>query len=340
MSHSDADPALVFGTLNAYQQSAALRGAIDLDLFTAIGSSSATAEEIAQRCRASGRGIRILCDFLVVHKFLTKSSDRYQLSATAAEFLDKKSPRYMGSIAQFMHSPPMLAAFRDVAQLARQGTTMLDAEGTVSHEFDGWVDFAQSMAPIMMPAAKFIAAHIADSTHQHPDTQPLRVLDIAAGHGMFGICVARRTPNATIVAMDWPAVLEVAQRNADRWGVANRYQTLPGDAMQTDLGGNYDWILITNFLHHFDEATCGRLLQRCRQALKPSGRLLTLEFVPNADRVTPPMPATFSMTMLATTPAGDAYTFEDYERMLLASGFRSNRMLDVPNSTQRLLISC
>lgn len=63
------------------------------------------------------------------------------------------------------------------------------------------------------------------------------------------------------------------------------------------------------------------LLRRVRAALAPSGRAVTLEFVPNEDRVTPPVAATFSVVMLGSTPHGDAYTFAEYERMSANSGF-------------------
>ncbi len=59
---------------------------------------------------------------------------------------------------------------------------------------------------------------------------PLKVLDIAAGHGVFGISIATRHPRAEIVSLDWPAVLDVASQNAREAGVADRLSLLPGDA--------------------------------------------------------------------------------------------------------------
>ena len=147
------------------------------------------------------------------------------------------------------------------------------------------------------------------------------MLDIAAGHGLFGIEVAKQSPQARIVAVDWAQALEVAKRNAENAGVANRYQTLPGSAFDVEFGGPYDIVLLTNFLHHFDAPTCVRLLKKVHAATKRGGRVATLEFVPNADRVSPPMAAAFSLTMLATTASGDAYTFRELESMYREAGF-------------------
>ena len=113
---SDApNPVLIFQALNAFQLSAVLRGAIELDLFTAVAAGYRSAAELAQACDADGRAIRIICDFLTVHGFLIKRDDHYQLSPTSAVFLDKKSPRYLGATAKFINSPHLLQAFDDVA---------------------------------------------------------------------------------------------------------------------------------------------------------------------------------------------------------------------------------
>jgi hypothetical protein len=66
---------------------------------------------------------------------------------------------------------------------------------------------------------------------------------------------------------------------------------------------------------------------------------MTLEFVPNEDRVSPPIPAAFSMMMLSGTPGGDAYTFAELERMFKNAGFAQSELHQLPASPQQLLIS-
>ena len=149
----------------------------------------------------------------------------------------------------------------------------------------------------------------------------MRVLDIAAGHGAFGIVIAQKNPSAEVVALDWAPVLAVATENAKAMGVAARFRTLAGDALTVDYGTGFDVVLLTNFLHHFDRSTCVGLLRKAAGALKPGGRVVVLEFVPNEDRISPPLAAAFSLTMLAGTPAGDAYTFAEHTSMLAEAGF-------------------
>ena len=102
------------------------------------------------------------------------------------------------------------------------------------------------MMPMMMPPAQAIAEILG------PASGPIKVLDIAAGHGIFGIVVAQKNPQAEIVASDWAGVLRVATENAGKMGVAARHKALPGDAFKVDWGTGYDVALMTNFLHHFD----------------------------------------------------------------------------------------
>jgi ubiquinone/menaquinone biosynthesis C-methylase UbiE len=152
------------------------------------------------------------------------------------------------------------------------------------------------------------------------------VLDVAAGHGMFGLAFAEAYPRAEVTALDWPAVLVVAREHARAAGVDGRFHTLAGSAFETPLGGPYDLVLLPNFLHHFDPATCEGLLVTVGRALAPGGRVVTVEFVPDEGRVTPPHAAMFGLVMLCTTPAGDAYTFAELDAMFRRAGFARSRL--------------
>jgi 2-polyprenyl-3-methyl-5-hydroxy-6-metoxy-1,4-benzoquinol methylase len=308
-------PDLFFDTTQAYQRTAALRAAIDLNLFTAIGDGATTVPAIAAQCQASERGTRILCDYLTIVGFLTKAADGYRLTPDTALFLSKRSPAYMGGTIEFLGSPEVVRHFDDLAATVRRGS-IAKSDSTVSDENPVWETFARAMMPMMMPPAQAIAEILNVAA-----AGPINVLDIAAGHGIFGIVIAQRNPQATVTASDWAGVLRVATENAAQMGVAARHRTLAGDAFTADWGTGYDLALMTNFLHHFDIPTCTTLLKKVAASLNPGGRVAVLEFVPNADRISPPMAASFAMQMLGGTPSGDAYTLTELTSMLKAAGF-------------------
>ncbi|HLV93927.1 MAG TPA: class I SAM-dependent methyltransferase [Candidatus Acidoferrales bacterium] len=326
-------PTVVFENLQAFQRTAALKAAIELDVFRAVGQGPGDVASIARHARASERGTRILCDYLVVIGLLQKVDGRYQHTPSSAAFLDPTSPSCLASMAQFLSNPEMRKPYEHLSDIVRNGRTVLPGEGSVEPENPIWVLFAQSMAPMMAPLAGPLGKVVLDGR-----TGAMKVLDIAAGHGLFGIEVAKQNPQAHVTGLDWAPVLRVALENARKAGVQDRYDMLPGSAFDVDFGGPYDAVLLTNFLHHFDVETCVGLLKKVRSSIKPGGCAATLEFVPNEDRVSPPMPASFSMTMLATTVAGDAYTFRELADMYAQAGFKKVTPHPIPMSPHTVVM--
>ena len=317
--------------LCAFQLTQALKGAIELDVFTHIAAGAATAEAIAERAGASERGIRILCDYLTVRGFLGKAQGRYTCSPTAAVFLDRRSPSYIGSIANFLAHERVVKTYRDLAGAVRKGGTV--ATSTVSPNDPVWVEFARSMAPFLGMVAGLLAPIVATPG------QPQKVLDVAAGHGLFGLRVAQANPWATVYGTDWEEVLKVAVENASMLGVADRYHTIPGSMFEIELGTGYDLVLVPNFLHHFDKTTNTALLAKLRRAMTSGGTIAIVEFVPNEDRVSPPIAASFSLQMLGATEGGEAYTFRDLDAMLAAAGFSNRRAQPLGPTPQTLVLA-
>jgi ubiquinone/menaquinone biosynthesis C-methylase UbiE len=327
---SQLNPGRIHQALTSYQLAMALKGAIELELFTHIAAGATTAAAIAPLCQGKEKGVRVLCDYLTVHGFLTKSNASYGLAPDTAALLDKNSPAYMGSVADFFTHPAMVNKYRDVAALVRNGGA---TDHTLAPNDNIWVEFARYMAPMFALTASIAAPHVTTPG------QPARVLDIAAGHGLFGIHVALHNHAAEITFQDWDNVLDIARANAAEMGITGRFRTIPGSAFEVDLGTGYDLALLPNFLHHFDFTTNVTLLKKVRAALKPGGLVAVIEFVPNEDRVSPPDGALFAMRMLGTTPSGDAYTYAEIDRMLRDAGFGSSEPRSLAPAHQQLILA-
>jgi cyclopropane fatty-acyl-phospholipid synthase-like methyltransferase len=330
----EVTPDLFWETMVAFQRSAALKTAIDLEIFTKIGEGNSTAAEIASAAGAAERGVRILCDSLTVMGFLTKSGNSYALTDASAAFLDKKSQMYIGSAVNFILSPQQRRGFDDLTNAVKNGGSSVTGDASMDPESEMWVEFARSMAPLMFPTAQAVAEHVGFDIDRE-----LKVLVVAAGHGIYGIMVGKRYPNAQIYGADWNNVLTVAKENAEKFGVAGRYHTIGGDAFESDFGTGYDVILVPNFLHHFDVPTCERFIRKLDASLAEGGKIMTVEFVPNDDRVSPPPSAMFSIVMLAATPGGDAYTYPELKQMFENSGFANNEIIELHPMPQHLIVS-
>ena len=265
-------------------------------------------------------------------QLLAKSDGRYRLTPESELFLSRKSPAYVGGMAEFLAGDHLREAFRGFTESVRKGGTAMPAQGSMTPEHPMWEEFARGMAALQGPAAEAVARMVGAA-----EMETCKVLDIAASHGVFGITLARHNPRAQIYAADWANVLPFARENARAAGVADRFHEIPGDAFEVDFGQGYDLVLLMNFFHHFDRPTCERLMRKVHAALGEGGRAVTQEFVPNEDRVSPPAAATFPVVMLGTTEAGDAYTFSEFERMFANAGFSRSELREAPPPGQFII---
>jgi 2-polyprenyl-3-methyl-5-hydroxy-6-metoxy-1,4-benzoquinol methylase len=328
MAETSPDPFM--DAVIAYQHTAAIKAALELDLFTAIAKGNNTAESLARTSGAAVRGVRILCDCLAARGHLEKQDGQYRLTPSSAAFLDRNAAGWMGGVAEYLAAPEMIdLLLRDPGAYVRNGGASGLANNAPDHPI--WVTFARAMGPSRAPLAKKVASELAAAS-------PRRVLDVAAGHGMFGIAVAQAVTGAEITAVDWEAVLGVARDNAGAAGVAPRYRTLAGNAFEVAWGGGFDLALLANFLHQLDRDTGVALLAKVRASLAPEGRAAAVEFLVNEDRVSPPFPAMFAFQMLASTPQGDAYTAREFEEMGRAAGFRKVTAKRLPPTPQSLVL--
>ena len=311
-----ATPQRIFETLDAFQRTAAMKTAIELDVFTAISEGDDTASKVAARRSVSKRGIQTLCDYLTMLGFLEKNGDAYTLSSDAATFLDRRSPAYLGEPASEARAgQTIVAAFSTLTEAVRRGGTAVAGGGTLAPEHPVWVAFARAMAVPGM----FLARVLADRLTERTD-RPIKILDIAGGHGFYGIEFAKRNARAEVFAVEWPQVLSVGRSNAERSGVSDRFHPIPGDALTVDFGAGYDLALITNFLP--DLGSTEGLLKRIYTALAKAGRVALFELMLNDDRVSPPGAVALNLTLLATTTSGETRTSAQLREALVHAGFQ------------------
>ncbi len=305
-------PAWLMDEISAFERSLALRTAIEMDLFTQIGRGADTVPALARAAaKASERGIRVLCDYLTVCQHLSKRRGRYALTLNSRLYLTKDSPAYFGSVTKFLVSNEYVNAFCNL----RGAVTRGGAPSTRTN----WTKFARWMAPLAGHVAEFAAVAL-----RLKSAGPIRVLDVAAGHGLYGIAIAVQNPQAEIFALDSAPVLKVASGNARKAGLTKRYHPIAGDMFRKNFDGPYDLVLAANVAHHLDEKANVKLFGKVYAALKPTGKLVLLDFVVNDDRVAPPTEASFALHLLATG-SQDVYTLKEYREMLRIAQFRNIR---------------
>jgi ubiquinone/menaquinone biosynthesis C-methylase UbiE len=326
-SKSNVSPRRILSILHAYREAAALKTAIDLELFTRIAHGSNTVGRIASELGIPSHGLRVLCDYLVQCGLLSNDSDELGLTEEAALFLDKNSPCYQGGSAEILHSPPLLRSFERLTESVRAGASPepvavngLGRPAALSALFS----LSRGVLDSRAAAAAFAEAVTL------PGDRPIKILDIGAGDGAYGIALAQKYPQAIVVALDSAEALEAAQEHAIRAKLGTRYQNIPGDPLSAPIGFEYDAATTAGCLHRFDPDQISALTLRVHYALKKSGQFIILEGLSGDSSAAGPEFAGFRLTMLAATGRGDVYSLAEVKEALTASGFKSIESQPLP----------
>jgi 3-hydroxy-5-methyl-1-naphthoate 3-O-methyltransferase len=318
-------PQRLMQTLNGYAPGIMIDAAIQLGIFDALSSGALTSTEVAERCRLSVRGTRPVLDALAGLDWLKKEDDRYSLVPESTTFLVKTSPAFQGGIVRH-HLHKMLPVWQQLENVMRSGTPAkcLDGEQEGSAYFR---EFVPALFSLNYAAGRMLAKTLLAER----EDRPVRVLDVGAGSGVFGIAFAAANPRVAVTAADWKDVLSITREIARQWNVLDRFSFAEGDLFESDFGSGFDVAVLGNILHMEGPERCQALLRKTYGALSSGGTIAIFEFVPEDDRSGPPMPLIFSVTMLVHTTNGDTYTFSQLNQWLAEAGFSNVRRLDTPS---------
>ncbi len=156
-----------------------------------------------------------------------------------------------------------------------------------------------------------------------------RALDVGGGPGLYAIALARARPGLRATVLDRAETLEVARANVAAAGLAERVELTPGDALGGPLGGPWDLVFASNFVHIFSPEANRALVRRAAEALAPGGRLVVKDFLLDPGRTTPEGAALFAVNMLVNTEGGDCYTVEEVHGWFREAGLEPGATIDL-----------
>jgi SAM-dependent methyltransferase len=265
---------------------------------------------------------------------LRDDAGRYELTPESATYLVSDKPAYLGGMLAHS-STQLIPGWLDLPEIVRSG----HPGKTVNQQADGSVFFEQFVSalfamnyPSAVAAAEALGIALAK--------EPVKVLDIAAGSGVFGIAFAQQSPQVTVTAVDWPKVIEITRRTAARCGVGERCAFVAGDIDAADFGAGYNVATLGHILHSEGAERSRKLLYKTYQAMAPGGTIVIAEFLVNADRRGPVNGLLFDVNMLVHTDhteKGGTYSFEEIRGWLEECGFRDARTVPSPGPSPLIL---
>jgi ubiquinone/menaquinone biosynthesis C-methylase UbiE len=316
----------------AYVPPLVLEAAVRHRVFDTLDASPKTVPEVALATGASERGLTAIMNVLVGLAFLAKDEQgRYSNGPESAAFLVSTKPGFMGGIIRHgsQHLIPKWLSLNEIVATG-QPTAAVNQEASGTDFFQ---EFVNDIFPMSYPGALALARHIDAGSNG----QPVRVLDLAAGSGVWGIAMAQSSPLVEVTAVDWPGVIPVTQKTVARFGLAERFSFVEGDLLQADFGGGYNLATLGHILHSEGIERSQALLARTFAALAPGGTIAIAEFLVNADRTGPVAGLFFAVNMLVNTDRGDTYSFEEISAWLTKAGFTNPRTLEAPGPSPLIL---
>jgi 3-hydroxy-5-methyl-1-naphthoate 3-O-methyltransferase len=305
-----------------YAPTLIIEAAVRHHVFDLLDESPKTIPQLAKQSGASQRGLTAIVNALVGMNFLSRKGERYALTPESAAFLVSTRPGFLGALYRHM-ALQIIPKWLQLDRVVRTGkpATAVNDQKTGAAFF---AEFVESLFPMGYHAVVALGEHLKIAKTK----TPIRVLDIAAGSGVWGIALAEQSPLVRIAAVDWPEVLKVTKKVAKRHGLANRLETIPGDIGKVAFGSGYQIATLGHIMHSEGRERSRRLLRKVFRALAPGGTIVIGEFVPNDQRTGPPNALIFAVNMLVNTEHGDTFTFAEMSQWLRESGFRNPRKLD------------
>jgi ubiquinone/menaquinone biosynthesis C-methylase UbiE len=292
-----------------------LATAAKLGLFDTLEKGPLTATEVARSTNTSERGVRPMLNALVGLQFLAKDrSHRYSLMPEAAAFLVRSRPGYLGRALEHI-------SLDLIPQWLKLDETIQTGQAVRRDLPEFFETLVVGLFPMNLAAAQAVGQELASA-------KPLKILDIGAGSGVWGIGIAQQSPESSVTAVDRPNVLEVAKKFAEKNGMADRFSYIEGDMQEVDFGTGYDIAVLGHILHGEGAEKSRILLKKTARALAPGGKIVIAEFLVNAERTGPPMGLFFAINMLVNTDEGDTFSFEEISQWLTEAGFVSPQKIE------------
>jgi SAM-dependent methyltransferase len=306
------DPNTIREIASSFQKSRILLSGFELDIFTNIGESGITSNQIANNLHLDKHGCERLLNALVSLGFLKKQNDLFFNTPESFTFLSKKSPGYLGGL---MHSNHLWNTWSNLTKVVRTGISANPSE--INERGEEWLfPFINAMHDRAIKQAPQQLANI-------DLTEIKSILDIGGGSGAYSMEFVSKKPGIEASVFDLPNVIPITKKFIDKEGFGNKISTHTGDYTTDDLPKGFDLVFLSAVIHSNSLEINQNLIVKCFNSLNRKGKIVLQDWIMNNDRTKPTSGALFAINMLVGTEAGDCFTEQEVTEMLKTAGFKN-----------------
>jgi hypothetical protein len=308
-------PVPAIDALYGIMKTRSIMAGVRLGIFEAIGQGTRTAAALASALSLDEASLDLLLRTLAFAEYLEQRADGYALSPLARRTMLRDAPMSLVGFLEWNYTQWDLVAHLDAFVQTGRGAefhrTLDDPQA--------WAHYQRAMFEITRHEAPRLVARVPVPRGAR------RLLDLGGSHGVLGATICRRHPPLRSTVVDLPAALPHARALAREAGIEDVVEHREGDALESELGADYDVAVVSKLLHHFKPADIARVLGRVRAALRSGGTIAIWETERSrrGSKVTDGDGAAFFFAILST---GGTYSGEDYVTWLGEAGFGKVRV--------------
>ena len=315
MKNDNLSKKIIMDMARGFQKSRILLTAVELEIFTVLGTSGKTADQVAEEIAADARATDRILNALTAMGFTEKTGNTFSNSPVSEKYLDQKSPEY---IWRLKHSVNQWNSWSTLTQAVKKGTRVAETREKFKNE---------KMLNSFIGAMHYRAQQDADSMVSKIDTGGIsRILDVGGGSGAYSMAFIKKNKTSSAVVFDLPDVIPITKKYIQEAGLSDRIETIPGDYLSDDFGSGYDLVLMSAIIHINTSQENFKLIQKGTDALRKGGCLVVQDFIVDESRTSPEHAVIFALNMLTATERGDTYTESEIREWMQSAGlFRITR---------------
>jgi SAM-dependent methyltransferase len=299
-----------------FMGSKALFSALNFDIFGRLVGGHKTFENLVKEIGVAPNRLRTVLAALTALGLIVRDGEGYGNAPASERYLVRGAPAYFGDYYRFQIDRQLYPALvhldsgiaGDTAHLAFDSFAGLTDDPEEADAFTR-AQHSGSMGPALMLAKNFSLKGART------------LLDVGGGSGAFSIALCQRNPELRTTVLDFPNVIDVAERFVKEAKLQDRIGLLRGDAISAAWPSGQDVVLMSYLLSAVAEASFPLLFRKAWEALDPGGRLLIHDFMLRDDETGPTEAALFFLHYLSYRVDGISFSAATLAAQLASIGF-------------------